>query len=138
MFSLHGDLIGIHSQIWEGREQNVHVSLAPFLRSWEVMKESGVVRQWSQGSGGWLGVATRLGDAGQLEVDQVAPSSPAAHAGMRSGDAIISLDGKLLRDRPLFSAMINSRAAGDPVVLVVRNRSGERTLTLKVAHRPPD
>ena len=138
LFSLHGDLIGIHSQIWEGREQNVHVSLAPFLRSWEVMKESGVVRQWSQGSGGWLGVATRLGDAGQLEVDQVAPSSPAAHAGMRSGDAIISLDGKLLRDRPLFSAMINSRAAGDPVVLVVRNRSGERTLTLKVAHRPPD
>jgi serine protease Do len=138
LFSLHGDLIGIHSQIWEGRDQNVHVSLAPFFRSWEVMKESEIVRQWNQGSGGWLGVATRLGEAGQLEVDQVAPSSPAARAGMRSGDAIISFDGKPLRDRPHFSAMVSSRAAGDPVVLVVRNRAGDRILTMKLAQRPPD
>ncbi len=138
LFSLHGELIGIHSQIWEGRDQNVHVSLAPFFRSWEVMRASEVVRQWNQGSGGWLGVATRLGEGGQLEVDQVAPSSPAARAGMRSGDTIVSFDGKPLRDRPLFSAMVNARAAGDPVVLVVRNRSGERIITMKLGQRPPD
>ncbi len=138
LFSLHGDLIGIHSQIWEGRDQNVHVSLAPFFRSWDTMKRSEVVHEWGQGSGGWLGVATRLGDSRQIEVDQVAPSSPAARAGMRSGDTIVSFDGKPLHDRALFSTLVNARAAGDAVVLVVRNRSGERILTLKLAQRPSD
>jgi len=138
LFSLTGELIGIHSQISEGRDQNVHVSLAPFFRSWEVMKESRVVRVWDQGGGGWLGVATRVGENGLLQVDQVAPNSPAARAGMRSGDTVVSFDGKLLRDRTNLSAMVNARAAGDPVVLVVRNRSGERILTMKLAPRPAD
>ena len=138
LFSLTGTLIGIHSQISEGRDQNVHVSLTPFFRSWEAMKESQVVRVWDQGGGGWLGVATRVGENGMLEVDQVAPGSPAAKAGMRSGDTVVSFDGKALHDRPHFSALVNARAAGDPVVLVVRNRSGERILTMKLAQRPPD
>ena len=138
LFSPSGALIGIHSQISEGRDQNVHVSLAPFFRSWEALKESQIVRIWDQGGGGWLGVATRLGENGLLEVDQVAPNSPAARAGMRSGDKLVSFDGKPLRDRPHFSAMVNARAAGDPVVLVVRNRSGEKILTMKLAQRPPD
>ena len=138
LFSIAGELIGIHSQISEGRDQNVHVSLTPFFRSWEAMKESRVVRVWDQGGGGWLGVATRVGDDGLLQVDQVAPNSPAARAGMRSGDTVVSFDGRPLRDRPNFSAMVNARAAGDPVVLVVRNRSGERILTMKLAPRPPD
>jgi serine protease Do len=138
LFSIAGELIGVHSQISEGRDQNVHVSLAPFFRSWEAMKESRVVRVWDQGGGGWLGVATRVSDDGLLQVDQVAPNSPAARAGMRSGDTVVSFDGRPLHDRPNFSAMVNARAAGDPVVLVVRNRSGERILTMKLAPRPPD
>lgn len=138
LFSLGGQLIGIHSQISEGRDQNVHVSLAPFFRSWDAMKGSQVIRIWNQGGGGWLGLATRTDENGFLQVDQVAPDSPAARAGLRSGDTVVSFDGRLLRDRPNFSAMVNARAAGDPVVLVVRNRSGERILTMKLAPRPPD
>ena len=58
LFSLTGSLIGIHSQISEGRDQNVHVSLTPFFRSWDAMKESQVVRVWNQGGGGWHGHTT--------------------------------------------------------------------------------
>jgi len=138
LFDLKGQLIGIHSQIWEGRDQNVHVSLAPFVRSWDIMKESEVVRSWAMGSGGWLGVATRDGDNGAVEVASVADQSPAARVGLRSGDALVALDRRPVRTQSQFSAAIRSRAAGDSVVLLVRNRSGERTLTIKLATRPEE
>ncbi len=136
LFSLDGSLIGIHSQIWEGRDQNVHVSMTPFLRSWDAMKDGAIVREWGRGAGGWLGVITRVGAAGELEVAEVASDSPAARAGLRAGDHIASLDGRKTSTEADFSDQLAGRAAGDPIVLTVRNRSGERHLTIRLGHRP--
>ena len=58
LFNLAGEVIGINSQIWRGRDQNLHVSMAPFLRSWEAMKKREVVSEWNQGSGAWIGLST--------------------------------------------------------------------------------
>lgn len=138
LFNLQAELIGIHSQIWEGRDQNVHVSLSPYLRSWDMMKMAEVIRVWGQGSGGWLGLATRTADSGALEVADVAPDSPAARAGLRSGDTLVSVDKKALDTQSQFTAVIRSRAAGDSVVLLVRNRSGERIVTVKLIQRPSE
>lgn len=138
LFNLHGELVGIHSQIWEGRDQNVHVSLAPFLRSWDTMKESEIVRVWGQGSGGWLGLATRSSVEGKIEVADVASNSPAARAGLRSGDTLVSVDKRTVTSQSQFSAAISSRAAGDSVVILVRNRSGDRIVTVKLAQRPDE
>lgn len=138
LFSVDGELIGIHSQIWEGRDQNVHVSLTPFLRSWDAMKDGAVVREWGRGAGGWLGVITRTGADGSLEVSEVANESPAARAGLRSGDHIVMLDGQKLADERTFSEALSNRAAGDSIVLTVRNRSGERLLTIRLGHRPKE
>ena len=138
LFDLDGNLVGIHSQIWEGRDQNVHVSLAPFLRSWDIMKESEVVREWAQGSGGWLGLATRQSTSGAIEVADVADKSPAARAGLRSGDTLVSLDRRPVKTQSQFSAAIRARPSGDSVVLLVRNRSGDRIVTIKLATRPEE
>lgn len=138
LFSVDGELIGIHSQIWEGRDQNVHVSLTPFLRSWDAMKDGAVVREWGRGAGGWLGVITRTGADGSLEVSEVANESPAARAGLRSGDHLVLLDGQKLANERAFSDALSARAAGDMVVLTVRNRSGERLLTIRLGHRPKE
>lgn len=138
LFDLEGNLVGIHSQIWEGRDQNVHVSLAPFLRSWDIMKESEVVREWAQGSGGWLGIATRQSASGAIEVADVADKSPAARAGLRSGDTLVSLDRRPVKTQSQFSAAIRARPAGDSVVLLVRNRSGDRIVTIKLTPRPEE
>jgi serine protease Do len=138
LFSLDGTLIGIHSQIWEGRDQNVHVSMTPFLRSWNAMKDGAIVREWGRGAGGWLGVITRVGAAGELEVAEVAAESPAARAGLRAGDHLFSLDGQRTSTAMDFSNRLAARAAGDAIVLSVRNRSGERLLTIRLGQRPKD
>jgi len=139
LFNLTGELIGIHSQIWEGRDQNVHVSLAPFLRSWDRLRNAEIIRVWAQGSGGWLGVNTSEAAAeGGLKVEDVVSDSPAARAGLRSGDLLLAMDRQPLQSRAAFSDNLSSRPAGDSVVLVVKNRSGERIVTVKLATRPEE
>ncbi len=138
LFNLNGDIIGIHSQIWEGRDQNVHVSLAPFFRHWEAMLGAQIISTWGQGNGGWLGIATRLGGAQKLEVADVVADSPAARAGMRAGDTIVAADGREMTSREMFTEIIGTRSAGDHVVLLLRNRTGEHVVTIKLVGKPDE
>ena len=135
LFNLSGEVIGIHSQIWTGRDQNMHVSLAPFLRSWEAMRKSEVIRRWAVGNGAWLGVATRIGKDGALEVHQVAANSPAQQTGIVAGEVIVALDGRPMLDPPQFSEEIRERKAGDLISLRLRGGKGERVLEVKLGQR---
>lgn len=138
LFNLDGEVIGIHSQIWQARDQNIHVSVAPFLRAWDDLKKSAIVRAWSTGAGGWLGVLTRLTGKQELEVEDVAKDSPAARAGLKAGDVILALDGERILDKLQFSAAIKRRLAGEQVSLHVKSGSGNRTLDVKLATEPKE
>lgn len=138
LFNLEGEVIGIHSQIWEERDQNVHVSVAPFLRAWDQLTKSRVVQTWSTGAGGWLGVHTQISAAAELEVAEVAKDSPASRAGLQAGDVIVTLDGEKMLDQPQFSTAISSRASGEKISLQVKGRSGPRLIEVKLGTKPPE
>lgn len=136
LFNLNGEVIGIHSQIWEGRDQNVHVSMAPFLRSWEAMQKSQVIKTWGMGAGGYLGVATVMNDSLDLEVADVIEGSPALKAGIRAGDVILSVNGDAMTDQQQFSATVKARAAGDTLKIKLRTHGKERDLSVQLAQKP--
>ena len=138
LFKLAGEVIGIHSQIWEGRDQNVHVSMAPFLRSWDAMQASQVIKVWGVGAGGYLGVATRMTDEVELEVADVIDGSPAHQAGVRVGDVILELNGDAMTDQQQFTAAIKAKAAGDTVKLKLRTEAKERHLPVTLTQRPKE
>ena len=138
LFNLAGEVIGIHSQIWEGRDENMHVSMAPFLRSWEAMKASKVIRVWSSGSGGFLGVRTEASPSGGLVVMDIIAGSPAAKAGVKAGDVILGVDSALITDQPQFSNAVRVKAAGDIVNLRLRSAGEEREITVTLGHKPND
>lgn len=138
LFNLAGEVIGIHSQIWENRDQNVHVSMAPFLRSWEAMQASQVVKTWGTGAGGYLGVATRMSDEVELEVADVIDGSPAQKAGVRIGDVILSVNSDAMTDQQQFTATIKTKAAGEMVTLKLRTDGKERQVPVKLAQRPAE
>ena len=138
LFNFNGEVIGIHSQIWEGRDQNVHVSMAPFLRSWEAMQKSQVIKTWGTGAGGYLGVATVMSDSIELEVADVIDGSPALKAGIRAGDVILSVNGDDMTDQQQFSATVKARAAGDTLKLKLRSHGKEREVSVQLTQKPQE
>ena len=136
LFDLRGRVIGIHSQIWEGREQNMHISLAPFLRAWEALKGSQVIRTWATGSGGYLGLVTGYGEGGVLIAEEVLEESPAAVGGLKAGDALLKVGSTALLDDRHFSALIRQRPPGDLVEIRIRRGEREQTLEVKLGQRP--
>jgi serine protease Do len=138
LFDLKGKLIGIHSQILSERNQNVHVSMAPFLRSWERMKGSQVIRTWATGSGGYLGVAVMPAesDPAALEVEEVIPGSPAARAGLKISDRLLEVNRESLIDDSHFAAMVRQRAPGDLITIKIRRGEVERILEVKLGQKP--
>jgi regulator of sigma E protease len=90
-----------------------------------------------------LGAANAIGNpAFAAKVDSVQPGSPAAAAGMRWGDTILSIDGKpvaytedVLKDVAAAVDMAASGASAQPVTVVVRHRGESQPVTLIVQAR---
>jgi serine protease Do len=138
LFDLKGKLIGIHSQILSERNQNVHVSMAPFLRSWDRMKGSQVIQTWATGSGGYLGVAVMqaASDPTAVEVEEVIPGSPAERAGLKTADRLLEVNRESLIDDSHFAAIVRQRAPGDVVTLKIRRGEVDRVLEVKLGQKP--
>jgi serine protease Do len=135
--NLGGEVIGINSQIWKGRDQNLHVSMAPFLRSWDALKKGETITTWGQGSGGWIGLSTQPAE-GVLRIQAIAPESPAQKAGLKENDVIVSVNNKILSVAADFSEAIRSRSAGELVTLKVKTAKGERIVEVKLGRRPEE
>ena len=76
------------------------------------------------GSPGYLGVAVSvLGD--KLTIGDVEPNSPAAKAGMKTGDIVLSVDGKAVKNNEVFRSLLQIKSAGEKVQLTVE-RKGEK------------
>lgn len=136
LLNLAGEVIGIHSQIWEDRDQNMHVSMAPFFRSWDDMKMSQVIRVWGTGSGGYLGVATDVNAAGKVEVLEVLGGSPAQKAGLLTGDLIERLNGESMLAVHQFTNAVRARPAGEEIMLQVLRGAQQHELRVKLSTQP--
>jgi len=125
LFNLDGEVIGIHSQIWEERDQNMHVSMAPFFRSWDDLKSSQIIHVWGTGSGGYLGVEVNsTEEAAAIKVHRVAKGSPAELVGIQSGDIILSLDGEPMQSVAQFLHAVRARVAETQIQIRIQ-RSGK-------------
>ncbi|MCA9691406.1 MAG: trypsin-like peptidase domain-containing protein [Myxococcales bacterium] len=134
LFNLRGEVVGINTAIHalgRGIGFAVPADQARLVIP-QLEKRGAVVR-------GWLGISGRdvepvVGKAperGAL-VGDVHPGTPAAQAGVREGDRILSVDGRALRDFGDLRGRIAEHAPGDKVALEL-DRAGKReqvTVTL--------
>lgn len=136
LFNLQGEVIGIHSLIWEERDQNVHIAMAPFLRSWDAMLASQVIKEWDSGAGGFLGVVIMEGYP--LEVLDVFDDSPAQKADLRAGDRILSLNDVPMTLEAQFRAAIRALPSGETVILQLLRDGQRRKVNVVLGSKPTE
>ena len=145
LVDMDGDLIGVNSFIVSRSGSSSGIGFAipgPVVRQVVDAALGGgraVVRPWF----GVMGQAVTSEMAGALGLDRprgllvgdVYPGSAAARAGLRQGDAVLSIDGQPVNDETSLSFRIGTHRAGDAVT--VEYQRGGQLRTAKVTVEPP-
>ena len=86
----------------------------------------------------FLGVSLSADAKGQLRVEDTADDSPAARAGVKTGDVLVSIDGAAHAGEDAFRDWLAGKAPGDRVKLIVARggKNTELTATLDPVSRP--
>ena len=84
----------------------------------------------------FLGVTSSPHPLGGAEVQGVTPGGPAAAAGLRAGDVVVSVDGALVSDPDDLSRIVSGLEPGDEVEVEVRRDGGRRTFDIELGRRP--
>ncbi len=141
LFNTKGEVIGINSQIYSRSGGYMGLSFAiPINTAMQVAeqlrKDGKVVR-------GWLGVMVQPIDADLAKsfgldrprgalVAQVQPDSPAAKAGMKSGDVILKFNGQLIESTGQLPAKVAATAVGSKAELSILRDGREKTLDVTI------
>ncbi|MGQ9822893.1 MAG: trypsin-like peptidase domain-containing protein [Thermogutta sp.] len=147
LVNLDGEVIGINTAIstQSGGYQGVGFAIPSNLAKWvaERLAADGVVRR------GYLGVAIQFIDANlaeQLGVDSksgvvvtdVFPHTPAEEAGLKSGDVILSFDGKPVSSPNDLQGLVEEAALEQHHKLEVIRDGNKMTLDVVVREQPED
>jgi len=88
--------------------------------------------------GGWVGMSVNValtGPArGTATITEVSDGSPAAKAGLRAGDVLLTINGHGVEDQ--FGGVMMTLRAGDPVKVVVERDGHRQEVQLTAAARP--
>jgi putative serine protease PepD len=135
LLDANGRVIGVNSQIQTGGNGNGNVGIG-FAVPANTVRD--VIPRLERGETirrAYLGVSTAPGDGGAL-VREATAGGPAAQAGLRAGDLIVSVGGADVRDPDDVAAAIQDRRPGERVTLEIERGGDRRTLDVELAVRP--
>jgi serine protease Do len=138
LFNMNGEVIGINSRIKPDIVGNYHVTIGVFKRYWEDLRDGKLkhsTQEYIEKNGGYLGVATAM-DARGVLITRVLRNSPAQKMGMRSGDIVLSVDGKSIETTTGFTRAISGHAPEETVSIEIMQRGKKRTVEVELEPRP--
>jgi serine protease Do len=144
-FDLDGNVIGVNTSIVSPTGGSVGIAFAIPADTVRMVVDQ--LREKGDVTRGWLGlqiqpvtaeVAENLGFKGTKGalVAELQPDSPAAKAGIRSGDIITSLNGDVVEAPRTLSKKIAAAAPGAPVKLGVFRQGAEETVQVTLGELP--
>ena len=147
MFDLNGNVIGINSQIFSPSEGSVGIGFAipaetakPLI---DTMIKGGKIQR------GYLGVgrqpvdediAASLGlpkDKGEI-IGRVEPGGPAAKAGVKEGDVVVTVNGKGVDPQQTLTYLVANLAPGSNAQLGIIRDGKPTTINVTVGTRPSE
>jgi serine protease Do len=144
-FNQAGEVVGVNTAIFSPSGGNVGIAFAIPASTVEqvvaALKENGSVTR------GYIGVqmqpvtkeiaeAIGLKEPKGALVAEALADSPAAKAGIRTGDTIVAVDGQTIKEAKDLSRKIANVAPGKSVSVTVYRDGKERQVTLEIAKQP--
>ncbi len=143
LFNMNGDVIGVNTAILSPNGGSIGIGFS--MASNVVTKVVDQLKQFGETRRGWLGVriqdvtpdmaeALGLANAEGAMVSDV-PEGPAMDAGMKSGDVIVSFDGKPVTDTRQLVRIVGNTEVGKSVRVVVNRNGNTETLLVTLGLR---
>jgi len=141
LFGLDGKIVGIHSSIGQSLVNNNHAGIDGFREDWDRLRAGDAWGALSMNPfanpdmpGLGIGMNMMRGTRGVI-VESVTPRSPAAAAGVRTGDVIASLDGSAVRDTSELLQILAKRQPGDTVKLGIHRENDSLDVNVVLKRR---
>ncbi len=130
LFDLDGKVIGIHSRIGGNITDNVHVPVDTYRETWDTLVKGEVIggERENNPNAAFLGVGGDP-DADEVKLDNITEGSPAAKAGLKVDDVIVSFEGQKIANFEDLASMIRKKKPGDEVTIEFRR--GKETMKVK-------
>jgi putative serine protease PepD len=131
LFDEQGQVVGITSQIYADSSTSGNVGIGFAVPSATVKQVVSQLISTGKAVHPYLGVYLENADRG-ARITKVSAGSPAASAGLRTGEVITSVDGRATSGAGAVVDAISQRRPGDTVDLTVRSGSGTRRVSVKL------
>jgi S1-C subfamily serine protease len=135
LINARGQVIGINSQIATGGNGDANVGIGFAIPIQTAKQELGKLETGGTVQHAFLGVQVTAGK-GRALVRSAELGSPAAKAGLRRGDVIVSLAGKRIAGPDALVGAIGAREPGQTVSLVYLRDGARRTAQVELAAQP--
>jgi putative serine protease PepD len=135
LLDMSGDVIGVNSQIESESGGNVGIGFAVPSNTVEKIADALI----SDGSveHAYLGVAIDDSDATEgAALAEVRAGTPAADAGLKSGDVVTEFDGELVDSADELRRLVDARTPGDSVDVTVERDGETKTVKVTLGTRP--
>lgn len=140
LFDLNGTLVGIHSRVGMALQENMHVPCDVFIENWDRLKEGEFIGEGSYAKkpvlgNGFLGIATEANPDGGVVITQVGEDSPAAEAGLKVKDVLLTANEAPLSKREDLKELLKGLAVGDEITFELKRGDEELTIKVKLGER---
>lgn len=141
LFDLEGKIVGINSSIGTSLSNNNHAGIDGFKEDWDRIRAGEMwgklqMNPFANPEMPVLGIGMGLQrNVRGVPVESVVPMSPAAAAGVRVGDIILTLDGSEVRDSNKLLQVLVKRQPGDKVKLGIQRDRKMLTAEVVLARR---
>jgi serine protease Do len=144
-FDVNGDVVGVNTAIYSPSGGSVGIGFdIPAATAKMVVAQ---LKEHGQVTRGWLGVQIQPVTAGIAEalglkkaqgaiVDEVTSNSPAAKAGLESGDVVTGVNGTSIKDARELTRTIGASAPNSTVKLEVLRNGEAKTLKVALGQMP--
>ena len=133
LFNFKGEVIGIHSRIFNTSEDNIHGPADIYLKHWQEFCQAKTISDAPQVA--FLGVTTSSKGLGARVVDIVAQSA-ADRAGLKVGDIILSIDQNPTINTQELISILKTKKVGQQIKLQLTRAGDNLEIDATLGQRP--